>query len=128
MEPKLLFGHYRLLHYMKLAQNKPSDLIRADTFSNCLFTADTPVESQRTVELPERWNYEPDSALLSLEKKDCIQRVRVEEDDVIYRITYDGRRRFQSAMADLGRFCLTSVLVPILVSAITAAITVAITS
>lgn len=127
METKLLFGQYRLLHYMKLAQNKPSDNIHADLFANCLYTADVPDAIQRTVELPGRLSSELASALTSLEEKGCIQKLRGDGDDIVYRMTYDGRRRFQSAMADLGRFCLTSVFVPILVSAVTALITVAIT-
>lgn len=123
MKPDLLFGHYRLLHHMKRAQNKPSDYIRADLFGTFLQTSGVPLEYQRTVNLRRRWSYELESALRSLEAKDCIEKVGEDEGEPVYRITYDGRRRTQAALSDFGRFLLTSVFVPIVIAAVTTLVT-----
>lgn len=119
MEPGLLFGHYRLLHYMKRAQNKPGDFVRADIFGTFLQTSGVSLEHQHTVFLGKRWSHELDSALRSLESKGCIERVGEEEGEPVYRITYDGRRRVQAALVDLARFLLKSVAVPIVVAVVT---------
>lgn len=123
MKRDLLFGHYRLLHHMKRAQNKPSDHIRADLFGTFLQTSGVPLEYRRTVNLRRKWSYELESALRSLEAKGCVEKVGEEDGESVYRITYDGRRRTQAALSDFGRFLLTSVFVPIIISAITTLVT-----
>lgn len=128
MEPNLLFGHYRLLHYMKRAQRNPNDYVAADLFNIALYTAHIPECEQRYVVLGKRWNYELESALDSLEEKGCIESIHEENDDPVYCIKYDSRRIIQTIISKAVRFLITSVAVPIAVSAVTAFVTVLITS
>lgn len=127
MEPKLLYGHYRLLHCMKRVQRDPSDLICADLFNTYLYTANAAHGRPLVLDISKHWKYELEAALLSLEEKGCIQKIREDNGFPVYRITHDGRRRFQCAMVDLSRFLLTSVVVPIVVSAVTTLITLFLT-
>lgn len=127
MESRLLFGHYRLLHHMKRVQRDNADLVCADLFSTCLYTANDPCGKPLIADLSRHWRYDLEAALLSLEEKDCIRRVGEDAGFPVYRITYDGRRRVQRAVADLCHFLLTSVLVPVLVSAATTLVTLFLT-
>lgn len=128
MKTNFLFGHLCLLHHMKRVQNHPDDLISVDLFSSCLQTATAHSEPRRSVCLEKRWSHELESALESLEEKECIKKISSgDEDEILYQITYDGRRLLQSAISVLIRFLLTSVAVPIFVSVITTLITLALT-